>query len=29
LKIDKAKQTFVNLPIFGCICEGLFRVYTS
>lgn len=29
MKRDKAKQTFVNLPIFGCICEGLFRVYTS
>jgi hypothetical protein len=29
LKRDKAKQTFVNLPIFGFIYEGLFRVCIS
>ena len=29
LKINKAKQTFANLPIFRCIYEGLFRLYTS
>ena len=29
LKINKAKQTFANLPIFGCIHEGLYRLYTS
>ena len=29
MKRDKAKQTFVNLPVFGCIGEGLFRVYIS
>ena len=26
---NKAKQTFANLPDFGCIYEGLFRLYTS
>ena len=29
LKINKAKQTFANLPIFGFIYEGLYRLYTS
>ena len=29
LKRHKAKQTFANLPIFGCIYESLFRLYTS
>ena len=29
LKKQKAKQTFANLPKFGCIHEGLFRLYTS
>lgn len=29
LKINKAKQTFANLPILRCIQEGLFRLYTS
>ena len=29
LRRHKAKQTFANLPIFGCIYEGLFRLYTS
>ena len=28
LKISRAKQTFANLPIFGCINEGLIRIYT-
>ena len=29
LKKQKARQTFANLPDFGCIHEGLFRIYTS
>ena len=29
LKKQKARQTFANLPNFGCIHEGLFRIYTS
>ena len=29
LEKQKAKQTFANLPKFGFIHEGLFRLYTS
>jgi hypothetical protein len=29
LKINNAKQTFANLPKFGVISEGLYRLYTS
>ena len=29
LKKQKARQTFANLPKYGCIHEGLFRIYTS
>ncbi len=29
LKKQKAKQTFANLPKFGCTHEGLLRIYTS
>ncbi len=28
LKINEAKQTFANLPIIGCIYQGLFRLYS-
>ena len=27
--MNKAKQTFANLPVFGCIREGLMRLYVS
>ena len=29
LRKYKAKQSFANLPIIGCIYEGLFRIYIS
>lgn len=29
LNTNIVKQTFANLDIFGCICEGLSRTYAS
>ena len=29
LKEAEAKQTFANLPIFSCSCEGLFCLQTN